>query len=277
MYHPHCSETYSLEGGHSRMTSSYILLPGWSMHQSVFYPLQSVLSQYAPTICVDYRNIASKEEITNRTKQMIAAVTTSSIFHPMKNKGDDNRKVTLIGWSLGAIAALETALALPEKINRLILISGTACFVQEKRKGWSARIVKKMQESIISSPEETLKAFDQLLFSEEEKEKWLPYFVECIRPSFSKDSPKSLFYGLDYLLYTDVREKLSALHVPTLFIHGEKDQICPLAAVTTITKKIPHSQMHIVPNAGHVPFLTQREQCLDKILEFCLEEVADGK
>lgn len=251
------------------MTSSYILLPGWSMHQSVFYPLQSALSQYAPTICADYRNIESKEEITTRTKQMVEAVTTSSIFHPTGNKDDDNRKVTLIGWSLGAIAALEIALALPEKINRLILISGTACFVQEKRKGWSVRIVKKMQRNIVTSPEETLRAFDQLLFSEEEKEKWLSYFVECVRPSFHKDTPESLYYGLDYLIHADVRDQLSDLHVPTLLIHGEKDQICPLSAAMEMTKNIPQSELYPIPNAGHVPFLTHREICMDKILQFC--------
>jgi proline iminopeptidase len=51
----------------------------------------------------------------------------------------------------------------------------------------------------------------------------------------------------------DWRERLRALSLPTLVIHGEEDALPPVVS-SQIHALLPHAVVHLVPNAGHMPF-----------------------
>ncbi|HEX6866875.1 MAG TPA: alpha/beta hydrolase, partial [Caulobacteraceae bacterium] len=55
-------------------------------------------------------------------------------------------------------------------------------------------------------------------------------------------------------------EKLAAIHTPTLIIHGEDDQLIPVAAGHKFDEAIPDSTLIVYPRTGHIPM----EQIADK-------------
>lgn len=50
---------------------------------------------------------------------------------------------------------------------------------------------------------------------------------------------------------------LPGIAVPTLIVHGEEDQVIPKSEAEAMAAAIPGSQLHLIPQAGHVPNLEQ--------------------
>ena len=51
----------------------------------------------------------------------------------------------------------------------------------------------------------------------------------------------------------DWRDRLRALSLPTLVIHGEEDAL-PLSVSTELTALLPRSHGQVIPHSGHMPF-----------------------
>jgi pimeloyl-ACP methyl ester carboxylesterase len=66
----------------------------------------------------------------------------------------------------------------------------------------------------------------------------------------------------------DSTEMLSEIDVPVLIIHGKDDQIIPLAEAEAMAEAIPHAELVVIENAGHLPNLEQPEAYNDAIIDF---------
>ena len=72
----------------------------------------------------------------------------------------------------------------------------------------------------------------------------------------------------------DSTPTLGKIAVPTLIIHGEADQLIPVAEAEAMYRAIDEAEMVIVENAGHLPNLEQPDIFNDAIIDF-LEELMD--
>lgn len=70
-----------------------------------------------------------------------------------------------------------------------------------------------------------------------------------------------------------IREHLAGvlpkIHVPTLILWGETDAETPVHQAQQFAELIPQSELMVISQAGHFPFIDNPELCLKKILEFC--------
>jgi pimeloyl-ACP methyl ester carboxylesterase len=48
-------------------------------------------------------------------------------------------------------------------------------------------------------------------------------------------------------------QALEAAQVPVLIVWGESDELLPVSAGRELHSRLPGSELHIIPNAGHVP------------------------
>lgn len=217
-----------------------VFLPGWGMKGDVFAPLIKELSPSSYTV-VEWERIQSVDCFRKRAEE---ALTTRAV---------------LVGWSLGALVALEMADALPERVTGLVLIGGTSRFVSDDDypSGWHPRIVERMKKQLQKHPEETLASFGASLWAEGE--------TGDISLFMHRGRVEELTIGLDYLLTADARPLLAALHVPVLLLHGENDAICPPEAARYIANHIPHAELVLFNNTGHVPLLTKTNECVHSI------------
>ena len=112
-------------------------------------------------------------------------------------------------------------------------------------------------------------SFHQILFTDQEKTQSLMLKVRDSLKTDQEISEQALLDGLNILEEADLRTVLSAIKIPVLIIHGDSDQLCPVGAARYLHQHIPHSQLRIFPNCGHLPFLTREEefnQALDDFL-----------
>jgi pimeloyl-[acyl-carrier protein] methyl ester esterase len=237
-----------------------ILLPGWGMESSIWSSLEQPLSSRFQLFYVDWRGVREATDYVDRVRQLIEEKHLKSF--------------AIMGWSLGSLVALEIASRFPTQLTHLILFGGTSRFTidegTEYTIGWKKRIVERMQRGLEKDHQGTLTAFYELMFSQKEIEKGdLDHFIAFTNQHFEGDDLHSLMLGLTFLMITDLRERLKSIKCPTLLIHGEQDKVCPLEASKYIYHKLnTHKALHILPDSGHLPFMTDSQVCLDWVIEF---------
>jgi len=60
---------------------------------------------------------------------------------------------------------------------------------------------------------------------------------------------------------------LSALHTPTIVIHGEED-VVPVESARSLVSVLPRASLTVIPKAGHLPFLEAPDRFFEVVEEF---------
>jgi pimeloyl-[acyl-carrier protein] methyl ester esterase len=156
-----------------------------------------------------------------------------------------NQPICLVGWSLGGAIALNIAARQPQRVQSLVLVASTPCFMQRQdwQHGTTAAAMRAFQRSCTRSPLATLNDFQQRVWAGSDQ----------IPPPFiTSPDPSSLLAGLHLLQQWDLRPLLPTITCPTAIIHGEGDTIVPIAAANMLATIMPQVQHHTtIPHASH--------------------------
>ncbi|GAB6436368.1 alpha/beta hydrolase [Bacillus luti] len=224
-----------------------IFIPGWGMEEGVWTLVLPYFKGYSVQ-CVEWRNVKEQSEFAERI---------IDVAH------DEN--VILVGWSLGALAAVQAYKKV--KVKGMVLIGGTAKFTSTSDyiSGWNSLHVERMKKNLTRKKADTLKRFYENMFTKDELKENTSF--EEITLNFKGDSIQSLQLGLDYLIETDMRNELTDVKVPLLLLHGEQDVICPLSAAHSMTENA-NAKLKVVSGAGHALCVTNFEYCANEIIQF---------
>ncbi len=177
--------------------------------------------------------------------------------------------VTLCGWSMGSMLAMQAALRHPEKIERLILIGATPSFIL--RDGWEQGMEPLLLTSFSTAIRfNVLEAFQRFiaLFNHNDTQS-----KDIVRELMKENLPPTdiLLAGLDLLRNTDLRFQAASIRQPTLLIHGVKDPLMPLGAAQWLANTLPNARLEVLNNAAHAPFLSDTPYCASLIKDFLHE------
>ena len=182
---------------------------------------------------------------------------------------DDNGldEAILIGWSLGAMLALEAFARIRQRLAGIVLIGATArfCQGQDHPLGVKAVQLRAMKQRLHREMDSTLQDFFGLFFTSQEKQARIDF------RGFSKSSPgaESCREGLEYLMRKDLRPLLPLVDKPTLIVHGEFDQIVPLGQAENLHRSIEGSTLLILEGCGHMPFYSSARIFNNTLEDFC--------
>jgi len=243
-----------------------VLLHGWSMSAGVFSELASLLSADFRLLIPDLpghggSSPARQSDLNGLSSDLscwLTAVVKSSF--------------TLVGWSLGGMLALELARQEELPVDRLVLIGTTPRFTlnDDWNFGLPLLQVRALTRNLGRRFESTLADFFALAFNGESISMDR---LRTIRRFAVKQSPfpdlSVALDLLDMLSVQDQREDLHEICKPALVLHGDLDQIAPVAAGRYLAGKLPAGSFVNFPGVGHSPFLSQPQEVAAKILEFC--------
>ena len=159
----------------------------------------------------------------------------------------------LVGLSLGGAVAQELALAHPQRVRSLALLSTFA--VQPPRTRALLSAWRALYPAAIADPELRhaweLQAYTWL-FSDRY---WRSDAAMRAALRFAREQPPQTpagFIGqVDAALAHDARDRLSQLKLPALVIHGVLDQFAPLATGEELANLIQGAELLVIPDAGH--------------------------
>lgn len=169
--------------------------------------------------------------------------------------------VSLLGWSLGGMIAQELASRFPQRIERLILVATTPCFVStlDWQHGLADSAVRALARDYKRAPAPTLESFWSLQF----QGKSTPP-----APLLPKIELATALGGLELLRRVDLRNQLSEITMPTLVLHGSHDVIIPVAAGRYLAATLPQARLHEVSDCGHAPFYSAPTPVSSAIRQF---------
>jgi pimeloyl-ACP methyl ester carboxylesterase len=164
------------------------------------------------------------------------------------------RKITVIAWSLGVLAAIKAATSAPELVEELFLISGTARMTADADyTGASGRDIKAMAARLEKHREAVIKGFVKNCFNPGHEGE--PEFLL----SAGGFSVLDLAAGLEYLEKTDVRNLLSGVKAPTVIMHGLKDKIIPFSQAEHMHRHINGSVLKSFDAGHNLPYILDHE------------------
>lgn len=158
-----------------------------------------------------------------------------------------SKGVTLIGWSMGGMMAMQVAAMVPDKLCALVLVSTTPRFLKSSDFpfGLSPALLRNLQKRIKA---EGIKAFHSLVFKNREV------------MGLADLTPERAEKELAELARVDLRDTLPRIDVPTLIIHGTRDEICLPAAANYMKETIRDSELVMLDGVGHAPMVEAPEE-----------------
>lgn len=217
---------------------SFVWVPGWASSPGVW---QGQISRLP-----DRRHLTVDFSSCRRPQDFPAAVVTV-----IGRAGTDP---VVVGWSLGAMAALEAVAGGGAPVSRLLLVGCTGQFTASQASmGWPQAALEAMKRRLLRNPERVLEAFYNRMFSPGEIEKGV---VEAWREIGPGDwSTKGLTAGLEYLAGYRAFDS-SPPGVAVHLLHGDQDEICPLAAAEKL-RRWAAARLTVFEKAGHCPLMTR--------------------
>lgn len=242
-----------------------VLLHGWGLHGGIWQTILPRLEQNFTVHNVDLPGFGKSkfknEDCESRydISYLIEAVTQ---ILP--------ERCYLMGWSLGGVVATALARNLGGKIEKLITVSSSPCFVANE--SWSYGMDKQTLESFIGYLSEDFKAtlnrflMIQTMGSPTQKQDVAQLKETVFR--YGLPSEKALSGGLQILHDVDLRQTIQKLSMPLLRIYGKLDTLVPVKSANLATELVPNSPVRIFKKSGHAPFLSESDEFVESVVDF---------
>jgi pimeloyl-[acyl-carrier protein] methyl ester esterase len=223
-----------------------VLVHGWGFHGGIWEPLAERLAQHFRVVCPDLpgHGHSPSPDPAYRLDLMVDAMV-ERVAEP----------AIWVGWSLGALFALQAAIRHPGQVRGVVTIAGTPCFTT--RDDWShgmpAAVIDRFGEELTANWKLTLRRFLAL-----QGQGCDPTLLRRVRQVAMGRLPSiaGLHGGLGLLRHGDLRGDLSGIRCPLLAINGAKDNLVPLSGAQVWMKAIDDARLLVFPDAGHMPFLS---------------------
>ncbi len=204
-----------------------------------------------------------------------------------------------LGWSLGALVALQAALQTrtpgrplgpgqqapaldvaardvaprrraPSRISALILVTANPRFVQsvDWRAAMPASTFDGFHTALLDDPAATLERFLSLQVRGSQDARQTLRRLRAGIAERPQPQPEALLAGLDLLREDDLRARLADIQQPALWLFGERDTLVPAAVAERVALLMPQAQCRTIAGAAHAPLLSHGNEAAELITAF---------
>jgi pimeloyl-[acyl-carrier protein] methyl ester esterase len=176
----------------------------------------------------------------------------------------------LLGWSLGGQIALAIARRHAARVNALVLIATTPCFLT--RRDWphavTADVLADFGARLTTNTALTIKRFLALQVLNQPQLRDTLAALQTAVSARGIPSQTALTAALAILTSNDLRMQLTHIQHPTLVLQGSHDALTPEAAGRWLAAQLPRGQYALFKSAAHAPFLSHRDEFLATVNGF---------
>ena len=235
-----------------------VMLHGWAMHSGIWQSFAERLAEHYQVICIDLPGHGYSEPLAENS---LAAITGALLeVIPVS-------QFKLLGWSLGAILAIDLAARAKDRVTGLMLLAANPCFVaNETWPGVDAAVLEAFAGQLALDVRQTLWHFLALQVTGLDNAKRLLVQLRQLLESRPFADPLALQAGLAILECGDVRFQLRDLSCPVVVILGGQDKLVPVAVADAYKHLHPAIEIRVLQQAGHVAFLSDPDQVLPYLL-----------
>ena len=240
-----------------------VMIHGWAMHGGVFEPLAAQLETQFTLHLVDLPGHGRSRDSTVPFTLEAMARRIATLTPP----------APWLGWSLGGLVALHAALNFPDAVHGLLMLAASPRFVSAPN--WPQGVGDSVFASFARDLANDYRAtIDRFLMLEAQGSDHLREEIRLLRTivfAHDEPSPEALANGLQLLRASDLRESLSTLTMPSLWIGGRRDRLVSPAAMQAAAEHARGARYVEIAGGGHAPFLTHATPVASAIADFCAD------
>jgi len=226
------------------------------------------LAESYKVIFYDQRGVGGSSAVLDTASISIGRYLTD--LDRIRERVAERERITIMAHSWGAIPALLYALAEPERVESLILVDPVepgSRFEEETNARAAARrdpVDQRAIDSLVATPgfrDNDLATLNQMFFHVFRGTFSDPAIADSLlqlnlHSRTAQQGQRVARLLMTPLLGLDFWDDLPTLDVPVLIVHGDSDPI-PLEMVQALSEALPRSELAVIENAGHFPFIEQ--------------------
>ena len=251
-----------------------VMLHGWAMHSGMWGAVLHPLERHFRLHLVDLPGHGFSRGPASACTFGIAGLAgsqTDALAGMVEMVADILPPNCIVcGWSLGGQIAIELALREPARVQKIVLISTTPCFIKREDWQWGMEVatLQLFSENLKRDYRTTMKRFLTLQVSGGNDTATV--LAKLRKSLFERGEPEetALEAGIQVLLTSDLREKLRNVIQPALLLHGESDVITHPDAARWMKQQLSHSELLMLSGCGHAPFLSYPDEFVASMVRF---------
>ncbi len=186
----------------------------------------------------------------------------------------------VVGNSMGGFIAAELAIAFPQRVERLVLVSAAGLSTYNHRGSMTALpAMRRLERVLMASGAWTASKSDEVVRRARLREAVLGVVVrhpERLDAALAAEQVRGagkpgFIQGLEAVLDYDVRERLREIACPTLIVWGDGDRLISVHDADVFAELTPNSRKVVFGDTGHMAML-ERPEAFNALLEEFLEE-----
>lgn len=243
-----------------------VLLHGWGMHSAIWQNVVESLQTRYRLHLVDLPGHGQSQNVSVEFDlQSLAGLIWQSVSPGLSGPA------SILGWSLGGLAAMQIALEHPRQIRALVLVASTPRFTRADN--WPHAMAPSVLEAfavqLAGDHRATLQRFLALqVKGSDDARNALRELRRRVLDNAGVD-PMALQSGLRILQQADLRAQLGELAgMSVLWIYGEQDRLVPVEVRNEKILQATNMQSVVMEGAGHAPFISQTQTFVKHIKAF---------
>ena len=246
------AQLYWVEFGNSPRT--IVAQGGWAGSWELWTEPFTILSQSWRAAAYDHRGTG----VTRATAESISFdVLVSDLFAVLDTL--EIERCVLAAESAGVAVVLRAALEQPQRFDGLVLVDGL--YYRPMPNG-----ADPFKVGLQTQFEKTIEQFAKACVPQATPNR--AAIVEWGIKILRRASPAAAIKLHESMDGVDLRAEVSKIQLPTLILHGALDVIQSPSASEWLAAQMPHAQLQIIPDAGHVPTMTHPQSVARAINSF---------
>lgn len=189
----------------------------------------------------------------------------------------------LVGNSMGGFIGLETAIAYPDRVERLVLVSAAGLSIENLRNEPLLRVLERTERIARFALAHTLGISARIARRPRGRIPLLGYVFahpERLHPALALEQlagtgKPGFVPALDALTSYPIRDRLGDISAPTLIVWGPEDKLVPVKDAHEFDELIPDSRLLVYEDVGHVAMLEEPVRFNEDLAAFLAEQPAD--
>lgn len=225
----------------------FVFIHGWPVNHHMFDSQKKALVDNGYRfIGIDLRGYGESDKPEQKYSYQVFAADVKKVIDAL-----ELNKYYLAGFSMGGAVAVRFATKHADKRLEKLVLLGAAAPSFTKRMGYDLGMEKEDVTELIEAIEEdreaALKNFGENFFAtdvpEEAKQQLFDLSMEA--------SKQATISSAKELREADLRDEVTDITVPTIIMHGKKDEICEFGFAEEMERLIPKSTLIPFEESGH--------------------------
>jgi sigma-B regulation protein RsbQ len=177
------------------------------------------------------------------------------------------KEVILVGHSVSSMIALLAAVRKPELFSKLVFVGPSPRYINDLP-DYTGGFEKRDLEGLLDTMDKNYIGWAQFLAPVIMKNSERPELSQELEESFCSTDPKLARKFAEVTFFSDNRQDLKRLKVPSLILQCSEDAIAPDFVGQYLKEHIPNSTFAKMEATGHCPHMSHPEETIRLIKKF---------